>query len=277
MKPQLSIIVFVMLMGSSLLGSIGSYRATKQEVLDNLNAGLQQAIAKNSGTWLAQDTIRNYQQMQGTMSAPLAINMRDNTVCACMSEALRNKTFVEIQLIDHHQDENLADNAYLCSDTVYWTDQQQHASIAIRSVAQCSMATIFAMSDQRLPAALCLLAMLWGAFTMRRKHAPKVETATLVATHSIGGIRLQGESFYDADHQEIHLTPMQRRLLTMFFCAPDHKLSQSDICDSLWPKKDDASETLYALITRTKKVVESRYGVRIELDRGRGYSLLPCE
>lgn len=280
MKHYTSIIIFVALIVSSAIASIGSYQATEREVLDNLNVALQQAIAKNKSTWLTQDTIANYRRMQGTMATPLAINIRDNTVCKYVGENLRHITFVEMQLVDKKYDASQSTNGYLCSDTIFWTDTQQNASIAIRSVAQCSMATIFAMSDQRVPAVLCLLAMVWAAFMFKKKKTmemavvcQQVSQSTIPTYPSIGGIVLRNDTFFDKDEQEIHLTPMQRKLLTMFFDSPDHKLLQSDICSSLWPKKDDASETLYALITRTKKAIESRCGIKIEVDRGRSYSL----
>lgn len=277
MKNYASVIVFIIILSSSALSSIGSYRATEQNVVDNLNQALHQAINKNKSTWLGQDTITNYRLMQRIMAAPLAINMRDETLSRCMGENLRNDTFIQMQLVDAESHEQMQASNYLCSDTILLTNHQQHTSIALRSVAQCSKATIFAMSDQRLSLALCFLSLIW-AVAFFRKGRDKAEMAVVCqqpdsSCRMIGGITLRDDAFFDSEQQEIHLTPMQRRLLNMFFDAPDHKLRQSDICNSLWPKKDDASETLYALMTRTKKAIESRCGIKIEVDRGRGYSL----
>lgn len=219
--------------------------------------------------------------MQSRMAAPLVINMRDEPVARFMGETLCDHTFIQMQLVDAESGEEMLASGYLCSDTILWTDNRQHASIALRSVAQCSKATIFAMSDQRLSVALCLLALIWTAASFIRGKE-KAEMAAVCyqsdsPLRSIGGITMRGDSFFDSDEQEIHLTPMQRRLLNMFFDSPGHKLSHTDICNSLWPKKDDASETLYALMTRTKKAIESRCGIRIEAERGRGYSLTASE
>ena len=76
-----------------------------------------------------------------------------------------------------------------------------------------------------------------------------------------------------ADGEPVRLTPMQHRLLAMFFAAEGHSLSHREICDALWPKKPDASDTLYTLIRRLRCVVEQRSSLRIESDRGRAYRL----
>lgn len=73
--------------------------------------------------------------------------------------------------------------------------------------------------------------------------------------------------------EPVRLTPMQHRLLAMFFAAEGHSLSHREICDALWPKKPDASDTLYTLIRRLRCVVEQRSSLRIESDRGRAYRL----
>lgn len=288
MKHYASVLVFIVLIGSSALASIGSYRATESMVVENLNTALRYAIAERQATWLTHDTIASYRRMQGAMDAPLAINVRDEAVCRRMSAALRDETFVQLQLLDARFNEDESAGGCLCSDTIVWTDRQQNASIAIRSVARCSQAAIFSMSDQRLPVALCAMSLLWATFVLvrRGKLGPVacVEQSQAASgvlpvclNSSIGGVTMRDDSFFDNDGHEMHLTPMQRRLLAMFFNSPSRKLSQQDICSELWPKKDDASETLYALITRTKKAIEGRSVLRIEVDRGRGYALTVSE
>ena len=70
-----------------------------------------------------------------------------------------------------------------------------------------------------------------------------------------------------------HLTPMQRQLMEMFVASGSHRLSKHEICDALWPKKDDASETLYALISRLKRELDKTSNYDIISDRGRAYIL----
>ena len=66
---------------------------------------------------------------------------------------------------------------------------------------------------------------------------------------------------------------MQLSPMEMFLAAPDHRLTQREICDRLWPRKPDASATLYTLIRRLKPVLEEAGGLRIDCLRGEAYQL----
>ena len=79
--------------------------------------------------------------------------------------------------------------------------------------------------------------------------------------------------FYGIKGQQIKLTPMQQQLMEMFFRSDSHLLTKTEICDALWPKKDDANDTLYTLIRRLKPIIEEHTDLIIESDRGRAYEL----
>ena len=66
---------------------------------------------------------------------------------------------------------------------------------------------------------------------------------------------------------------MQQQLMEMFFHNDSHLLTKTEICDALWPKKDDANDTLYTLIRRLKPIIEEYSDLMIESDRGRAYEL----
>ena len=66
----------------------------------------------------------------------------------------------------------------------------------------------------------------------------------------------------------------QQQLMEMFFRSEAHQLTKTEICDALWPKKPDASETLYTLIRRLKPIVEQHSDLKIEADRGKSYGLI---
>lgn len=66
---------------------------------------------------------------------------------------------------------------------------------------------------------------------------------------------------------------MQHTLLEMFMTKENHTLTKQEICDALWPKKPDASDTLYTLIRRIKPIIEEYSNLRIESDRGKSYTL----
>lgn len=66
---------------------------------------------------------------------------------------------------------------------------------------------------------------------------------------------------------------MQRDLMRLFFDTPSHTLRKSDICDALWPKKPDASDTLYTLVRRLKTMLHDRTNLEIDSERGLSYRL----
>lgn len=119
--------------------------------------------------------------------------------------------------------------------------------------AKCSAVMIWSLSDQRLSAWLAVMALLSLALSFRgRRQSQPITMDSFSATH---------------------LTPMQRQLMEMFVASDSHSLSKHEICDALWPKKDDASETLYALISRLKRELDKTSSFDIISDRGRAYIL----
>lgn len=138
----------------------------------------------------------------------------------------------------------------------------------LRCEPKCSVATIFAMSDQRPASILWTIALVWGfyCFWYYRKRG------ALVAFGGLAYAETEGR-FYDAKGEQVRLTPMQQQLMEMFFRSESHQLSKTEICDALWPKKDDANDTLYTLIRRLKPIIEAHSDLKIESDRGRAYEL----
>ena len=129
---------------------------------------------------------------------------------------------------------------------------------------QVSTATILSLSDQRPAMVLWSMALLWGLFCMYRRST---------SLKLYGGLALQEGNFVDAKGCIIKLTPMQQQLMEMLWQSPSHKLPKTEICDTLWPKKPDASETLYTLIRRLKPIIEEHSDLKIEVDRGKSYGL----
>ena len=142
-----------------------------------------------------------------------------------------------------------------------------------KAYAHCSKATIFRLSDQRLSSVLWMMTIGWAVFCFyrRKKFEPLLAGMTYY-----GGLRFsESESrFYAEDGHQVQLTPMQHQLMEMFFLSPSHSLTKTEICNALWPKKPDASETLYTLIRRLKLVVEQHSDLRIESDRSKAYRLI---
>ena len=147
-----------------------------------------------------------------------------------------------------------------------------HAVLAVdtkrefRPRPQVSTATILSLSDQRPAMMLWSMALLWGLFCLYQHRR-------LSALGLYGGLALQDGRFVNTKGCEVKLTPMQQQLMEMLWLSPSHKLSKTEICDALWPKKEDASETLYTLIRRLKPVIEEHSELKIESDRGKSYGL----
>lgn len=225
MKPYASIIVFLLLVLSSSVASIGSYCATEKQIAYDLNQALALTLAEKRDNVITPDTIRTFNN-----HLQLAA-LRGKAV---ISVAARQKDF--------------------------------------RCYAHCSAATIFGISDQRLPMALVSLAMLWGMMStlyFRRR------STTGNNVQSYGGLIFcaADSRFYNKHREHVKLTPMQQQLMEMFFRSPAYVLTKQEIYDALWPKKEDASDTLYTLIRRLKPIIEANSNLHIEADRGRAYEL----
>lgn len=137
-----------------------------------------------------------------------------------------------------------------------------------------NVATIFALSNQKYSLSLTAVAVLWALFSAR--YFRKRE-ALMLAQHfvTIGNLRFDPEQRrFLSGTNEVKFTPMQQQLMEMFFAEDTHCLHQSDICQALWPKKDDANESLYTLIRRLKAVIHKSTDLDIEAERGRGYRLI---
>ena len=141
-----------------------------------------------------------------------------------------------------------------------------------KAYASCSQATIFSLSDQRPTAILWTITLMWAAFCFYRYRQ---NTEQIIDKLQYGGLSYAeaDKTFYNVQGQPIKLTPMQQQLMEMFFNSGNHQLTKTEICDALWPKKPDASETLYTLIRRVKPIIEQNSNLKIESDRGKAYRL----
>lgn len=278
MKQQYaSLIIFITLVTSSALASIGSYRATERRIVDDLNNALANTLAEKRNGWLTTDTIKAYRRLQGVMDGNIALSSKDNTFCRYLTiPQLRGVAYVRLDVMaygESHDPRRMEADGHLCSDTVVWRMKELGASVAVRSYARCTVASVFGMSDQRLPFGLCLSAMLWAVLSVI--YFRKNTTAVLERMEHYGGLVLSadGKCFCNALGEPVKLTPMQHRLMRMFFDSPSRCLSKQEICDALWPRKENADDTLYTLIRRLKPVLETSSDLRIEAERGRAYRL----
>ena len=200
----------------------------------NIESDLQQALAK-------------------TINEKGVETMRQDSIRAYRSIARREGEMMTIAVGDetlrrHLRNQQLGEMAFI---TYTVGRERGRWKVTFNTEAKCSAAMIWSLSDQRLSAWLTVMALLSLALSFRGRRQP-ITMDCFSATH---------------------LTPMQRQLMEMFVASGSHRLSKHEICDALWPKKDDASETLYALISRLKRELDKTSSFDIISDRGRAYIL----
>ena len=131
------------------------------------------------------------------------------------------------------------------------TPNDDNFDVKMEGRANYTMAFVWGISDQRLSFLLCLGTILSLVFTIKKRKAEAAEMPMM----------------------PLHLTPMQEQLMDMFMKAPSHRLSKQEICDALWPNKDNAAETLYTTIRRLRTELQKSSDWEIESERGKSYAL----
>ena len=202
----------------------------------NIESDLQQALAK-------------------TINEKGVETMRQDSIRAYRSIARTEGEMMTIAVGDetlrrHLRNQQLGEMAFI---TYTVGRERGRWKVTFNTEANCSAAMIWSLSDQRLSVWLTVMALLSLALSFR-------------------GIRQSQPITMDC-FSATHLTPMQRQLMEMFVASDSHSLSKHEICNALWPKKDDANETLYALISRLKRELDKTSNYDIISDRGRAYIL----
>ena len=285
LKAYHSFIVFAILVMSAIFSSINSYHRMQDTIIADMDQALLITIHENKDPWITPDTIQSYR-------SHLNIDLLKENSILCY-------------VVEDESDKRKG-NGY--QPTLTGTNQLSSREMqlnqhSIQGYANCSMADVIGMSNQRTPMTLSLMAMFWAIWSVfyfyRRKNALTVSALSinnqedavnsmrlekqdkssdfLGATEHFGTMNYSKneDSFYNQESGEaIKFTPMQHQLMQLFFENAHHKLSKQEICDALWPKKPDASETLYTLIRRIKPIIEQNSNLMIESERGRAYSLV---
>lgn len=241
MKPYHSIIVLLTIIGGAVAAGRHGYNSTRADIVADMDQALEQTLAKKQEAWITPDTIADYRSH--------------------LKIAGLRRSSVIYYAMDARQDG-------LQSRTMTWHDGKGK-SLRFQGYANISLASVFAMSDQRPTMLLSIAAVLWAAFSVmyfRRQHKGMVV---------VGGLMMDcaNQRFLTLNKDDVSLTTMQERLLQMFFAAENHQLGKQQICDELWPKKPDASDTLYTLIRRIKPILADK-GLAIRTSRGKDYFLI---
>lgn len=239
MKPYHSILLFMAIVAGAIMSGHYSYRRAEDTIVADMNRALSKTVAQCQEEWITPDTIRDY---------------RRNLTMA----ALRPYATVQYYAVEDQGNG-------LRSCKMRW----RHNDFNVQGYAHVSFASVLLLSDQRLSAALSLLAVVWGLFSVfffMRQRRGKVVLGEMMLCED-------DKRFYTLRHDAIRLTPMQNQLMQMFFRSETHELTKQEICDCLWPKKPDASATLYTLIKRLRPIIEEQGKLKIASGRGQNYRL----
>ncbi len=242
MKSHHALIVLFTLLLSSCWATYRSYHATSQRVNEELDRALMLTMQQQESNVITQDTLRTFNSL---LQIP----------------ELRGKASL---LVDVQAGQ-------------------------FKASAHCSEATIFGLSDQKPATLLWIVTGLWTLLICYRRQRSRDGTEQLIpvalsseylpgnalAPNTYGGLTYSETEhrFYSTTSHEVPLTPMQQQLMELFFASPSHTLTKTEICDALWPRKPDASDTLYTLIRRIRPIIEQHSDLCISSDRSRAYRL----
>lgn len=289
-RRLLSVTVFLALMLTSLLAGRHNYHVTRNEITADLNQALALTLLEKKEPIVTQDTIRAYKQLRRTSGGQVLIAVSDERFCRHLkNRRLKETSFLTFDVVDKEYQGGSTDEQAIYSDTLMIRNEHAGETLALKGYTRLSAAAVFGMSDQRLPAGLMAAAILWAIGSMLYLRKREKENLVLQpvggcgqpaedgtqSAEDFGGLTYSDadDRFYGADHTPIRFTPMQQQLMRLFWQSPSHSISKEEICAALWPKKDDANDTLYTLIRRLKPIVEEHTRLKIVADRGRNYSL----
>lgn len=288
-----ALLAFALLVLSFCFG-FNNYSRTEKAIITDLNQALQQTILANSAQWINKDTMQTYTKLSALFGNPVSIKSYSKDFHKALSLPLQeNSTGIIVHVVNKAGKNKEAapvlvgkdpsDN-FLASDTVIWMSAHAdmpelpsaEVGISFQGYANCTPSVVFALADKTTPAILLAAALLSAACAIclsRRTKSTKVAQAG--NSIAFGNLTLAADKacFYKDNQEKLKLTPQQYTLMEMFFLSPVHILTRAEICDSLWPGKTNADETLNTLARRLRPLIEENTNLQITTDRGRAYIL----
>lgn len=251
----------LVLMIASVVSCCFSYSNAKQNIVSDLNDAMLALANENSEVWTRQDTIAALRQMHETTHKPLIYQASDVNF---RNSALKDEAYFTLALVDKKNAAPKIQGNKIASDSIMLVPEcaVDGLAIQVQGFVDCSIASVFAASDQTLPGVLFTLSILSMAsmFVWRRKETeiPDAELASIgSAVHPLDGIKL---------------TPMQRQFAQLLLDAPEMRVDKATLCSTLWDNKSNAEESLYTLVRRTKTAL-SAANIEIICNRGESYEL----
>lgn len=158
LKAYHSILIFAILVMSAAFSSVSNYRKAQYAIVQDMNKALALTLQENKYQWITPDTIQSYR-------SHLSIDLLKSTsnLCYVMEDRRRGKN-----------NSQLVNSANLLSSKQMLLNEH-----SIQSYANCSMADVLSMSNQRTSLTLTLMAMIWA-----------IARYTIIAENNPGIMRL---------------------------------------------------------------------------------------
>lgn len=251
MKPVMAIVVFFSFLLPSFFLGYTNFASAKERIIADVNQALVKTVLRSKPERITPDTLRVFKS-----------NLRISSLKATSYLTLCTEEPSKLSF---------------CSDTVSFKTGNER--LYIRAYPNCSNATIFSVSEQALPTTLLAMSLLWAMFSwlyLRGRKAGTLPAAPAIRMVALGNLSFSVSDgrFYGECDEEIYFTPMQRSLMRMLMTCEDKRASVDDLCANLWPKKDNARETLYTLVRRLKPIVERHSNLRLVAEKGGYYALI---
>lgn len=246
-----AMLVPLALMIASVVTSCFSYAHTRQDISDDLNEAIIALAGENSRLWTRQDTIAALRKIHEATRKPLICPASDVNF---RNAALKDEAYYMLALVDASHAAPAIHGSKIASDSIMLVPEAATDGVAVqvRGFADCSVASVFAASDQTLPGVLFVLSVLSMA-----SMCVWVRRESCLSVTALDAVRL---------------TPMQRQLAQMLLDAPGRKVDKATLCTALWGGKSNAEESLYTLVRRTKAAL-AEAGVEIVCHRGDSYEI----
>lgn len=265
------------------------YTRTRESIIANLNSALGKTVKMNAKNWLSRDTIQSYTKLQERIGREVTIHTSDRIFADALPQEIANQNpQIQISILkmkSFGRDRKAigeTDAGYLMSDTIMLVNNSRvsDTALSMRGYIYCPFTKVLYMSDMRIPSVLFFFSLCFGVLSIliKRKGSEDKHMSSNNTDKnevSFGGLLFcNGDNcIYDMSHNRINFTPMEYSLMEMFYKSSSHFLLKKDICDALWPGKDNADESLYTLVRRLKQTLSECCNVKIMAVRGRAYQL----
>ena len=294
LAANLSVLFTACMLVLSFSFGFHNYSEAQKAIVSDLNQALQQTIMQNSELWMNQDTLKTYSRLSAVFGNPVSIESYNKDFAEALKlEQLKDKSGIIVHVKNKKAIDKPVTDAtpgkdqtknYLASDTIIWLSANlnlpesslEDLGISFQGYVNYSASDVLALTDKKVPLLLLLFALLAGClswFLLRRRQAgAPVQKENLIA---FGNLTFSCDKacFYKEDQEKLRLTPQQYKVMEMFYLTSSHILARTDICEALWPGKENADETLNTLIRRLRPLIEENSNLKITTDRGRAYQL----